>query len=176
MHAMERQRGRIPVAGFTLVELMIVVLVLGILAAIVIPQFTDHTSDARLATVDHDLVEIRQAIELYYQQHGAYPGEVDAASGAVPASNPETAFVSQLTRFTNRNGVVSPSRTTEFRYGPYLRTESLPVNPFVGDNTLTADVGAANLSVDLYDGTSAWKFAVPTGRFIANSAPEHSER
>jgi len=173
---MERARGRITVAGFTLVELMIVVLVLGILAAVVVPQFTGHTSDARLATVDHDLAEIRQAIELYYQQHGAYPGEVDPASGAAPASNPEAAFVAQLTQFTRRDGVVSPSRTAEFRYGPYLRSQKLPVNPFRGDNTLAADAGATNLSANLYDGTSAWKFAVPTGRFIANSAPEHSER
>jgi general secretion pathway protein G len=170
------ERGRRRMTGFTLVELMIVVIVLGIMAAIVIPQFTDHTSDARLATVDHDLNEIRQAIELYYQQHGNYPGAVDPASGMVPASNPETAFVTQLTQFTDRRGVVSSTRTAEFRYGPYLRTQSMPVNPFSGDNTLTAAVGSTSLSTDLYDGTSAWKFALPTGRFIANSAPDHAER
>ncbi len=51
--------------GFTLVEILIVVVILGILAAIVIPQFTDASVDAKTARVRTDLQTMRSQIELY---------------------------------------------------------------------------------------------------------------
>lgn len=162
--------------GFTLVELLVVVVILGILVAAVVPQFTDHTNDARLATIDRDLTEVRAAIERYYQEHRAYPGAVDPASGTAPAADPDQAFVQQLTTYTDASGRVSPTRSAVFRYGPYLRHSQLPVNPFRGDNTLVADGSITSLTAGIYDGSSAWKYAVPIGRFIANSAPEHADR
>src|SRR5213075_1841380 len=57
-------------SGFTLVEILIVVIILGILAAIVIPQFTNASSDARKSSVASTLQTLRGQIELFKIQHG----------------------------------------------------------------------------------------------------------
>jgi len=60
--------------AFTLVEILIVVVILGILAAIVVPQFTNASSEAQVSNVESQLQTIRNQIELYRaQNNGAYP-------------------------------------------------------------------------------------------------------
>jgi general secretion pathway protein G len=60
--------------AFTLVEILIVVVILGILAAIVVPQFTNASSEAQVSNVESQLQTIRNQIELFRAQHnGAYP-------------------------------------------------------------------------------------------------------
>ena len=55
--------------GFTLVEILIVVVILGILAAIVIPQFTQASTEAKTNSLCSDLQTLRSQIELYKVQH-----------------------------------------------------------------------------------------------------------
>jgi prepilin-type N-terminal cleavage/methylation domain-containing protein len=57
--------------GFTLIEILIVVVILGILAAIVIPQFTDAAGEASRANLQSQLQTIRSQIELYNVQNPA---------------------------------------------------------------------------------------------------------
>ena len=59
--------------GFTLIEILIVVVILGILAAIVIPQFTDAAEDAQLASAQSTIQTIRGQVELFNVQTGGYP-------------------------------------------------------------------------------------------------------
>jgi prepilin-type N-terminal cleavage/methylation domain-containing protein len=59
--------------GFTLIEILIVVVILGILAAIVVPQFTNAADEANDAAVRSQLQTLRGQIELYYAQNSAYP-------------------------------------------------------------------------------------------------------
>src|SRR3954463_12066932 len=60
--------------GFTLVEILIVVIILGILAAIVIPQFTNASEDARKSSLSSQLQTLRSQVELYKLQHrDSYP-------------------------------------------------------------------------------------------------------
>lgn len=69
--------------GFTLVEILIVVVILGILAAIVIPSFANATSDTQKTAFVQDLRTFEKAIMLYHGEKGEYPP--DGGSGTVPA-------------------------------------------------------------------------------------------
>jgi type II secretion system protein G len=151
--------------GFTLVELLIVVIILAILAAIVVPQFVASTDDARLAALDSNLRNIRAAVALYNQQHGEYP----AANGDGTAlANTEAAFLSQLTTFTDADGDAQATSDATHIYGPYLTRSTMPADPFL--NVATVEVG--NAGTLPLTGTAGdpggWKFDTVTGQFICN--------
>jgi prepilin-type N-terminal cleavage/methylation domain-containing protein len=64
--------------GFTLVELVVVILILGILATVAVPRFLDLSTDAAQGALQQDLAVIRNAIELFAVQNGgALPGQSD---------------------------------------------------------------------------------------------------
>ena len=64
-------------SGFTLVEILIVVVILGILAAIVIPQFTGASTEAKESSLVSNLQSIRSQIELFKIQHNdILPGQI----------------------------------------------------------------------------------------------------
>ena len=67
--------------GFTLVEILIVVVILGILAAIVIPQFTDASTQSKVSSCKSSLKSMRGQIELYKIHHGVYP---NLTNGSLP--------------------------------------------------------------------------------------------
>lgn len=65
--------------GFTLVEILIVVVILGILAAIVVPQFTNASNEAVKGAIQSQIQTIDSQIELFRVQHqGAFPNDEDA--------------------------------------------------------------------------------------------------
>jgi type IV pilus assembly protein PilE len=64
--------------GFTLIELMIVVVVIGVLATIAYPSYMDYTQRARLAEARSELMNSRAKLEQYYQDNRQYTG-ADAA-------------------------------------------------------------------------------------------------
>ena len=120
--------------GFTLVEILIVVIILGILAAIVIPQFTNASSNAKVSSLTSDLQTIRDQIELYAVQHNdTYP----TAGG----------FVAQMTATTDISGNAGAG------FGPYM--QSVPTNPFTLTNTVGN--GAYGASAWYYDGAGNFR-------------------
>ncbi len=165
-------------AGFTLVELLIVVIILAILAAIVVPQFASSTDDAKLSALDTTLANMRAAIDLYYQQHGKYPGAVvstgatcdsGAADTTGSTANTKEAFIAQLTRYTNAAGQACTGSGANFKYGPYLKKDVLPDNPITTKNALAiSTAGTLGMVSTLTDGSGGWKFDTKTGQFIAD--------
>lgn len=162
--------------GFTLVELVIVVLILSVLAAIVVPQFAASTDDAKVAALDSSLAGIRNAVDLYYQQHGHYPSSVAASGATCPgtgtagtgAVDSEQAFLEQLTRYTNAAGQACSTTDATFKYGPYYKKDALPNDPVVETINTVAVVTAGDLAMTA-DGTNGgWKFDNITGKFIMN--------
>jgi prepilin-type N-terminal cleavage/methylation domain-containing protein len=140
-------------SGFTLVEILIVVVILGILAAIVIPQFTSASTEAKEAALVSDLQSMRSQIELYKIHHNdELPGDPLNSSGGVD-------FTTAMTSLTNVDGVVDTSNGADplFRFGPYMRL--IPVNPFTEFNTVTTDT--ARLAAGLPDG--GWHFVTSGG-------------
>jgi len=60
--------------GFTLIELMLVVIIIGVLAAMVIPRFVGRTQQARVARAEADInVNLATALDLYELDNGFYP-------------------------------------------------------------------------------------------------------
>lgn len=158
--------------GFTLVELLIVVIILAILAAIVVPQFASTTDDAKVSSLDSNLTAVRSAIDLYYQQHGKYPGAVAGTQGACVASVEgagtvgAVSFDTQLRYYTSAAGAVCDIKSGPFLYGPYLK-KGLPKNPMTDLATLAIEtIGSLNMTDD--GAVAGWKFDTVSGKFIAN--------
>lgn len=145
--------------GFTLVELMIVVAILGILAAVVVPAYSDHTLSAKESAVKSNLNVMRAQIELYRLHHrGSRPGYVNGS--AVPV----TTMQLQLTGTTTDTGDASSNvvPTTPYLRGPYLR--QIPQNPF---NQLSTIAYAADFATA--DGASSgWLYNPATGEICLN--------
>ncbi|MGD0769681.1 MAG: prepilin-type N-terminal cleavage/methylation domain-containing protein [Tepidisphaeraceae bacterium] len=100
--------------GFTLVEILIVVIILGILAAIVIPQFTNASQNARESSLQSTLQTLRSQIQLYKLQHGD--------------SLPD--LVADWTPLTGPTSYGNPTQT----FGPYM--QAIPVNPMNGNSNV----------------------------------------
>ena len=135
--------------GFTLVEILIVVVILGILAAVVIPQFTDASTEAKTSSVKTDLQTVRAQIELYKIQHN---DQLPTAGGLT--------FAAAMTGQTNIGGTAGTD------YGPYL--QKIPTNGFNNLDTITAGTGTPG------GGGSGWYFNTSTGAFNANDSNEHA--
>ena len=162
------------VKGFTLVELLIVVIIIGILAAVAIPQFSESSTDAKLAALDADLAAMRSAVELFYHEHGgAYPGVIQnhSAGGGTPAAHTSTAdaWVKQLAMYSDSTGNTVDTKSSSYPKGPYLR--SVPKNPLAASGTdddgVTVTTDAGPMTADGTP-TTGWKSSNITGRVIAN--------
>ncbi|MEM7681825.1 MAG: prepilin-type N-terminal cleavage/methylation domain-containing protein [Planctomycetota bacterium] len=132
--------------GFTLVEILIVVVILGILAAIVIPQFSSASDAAKSGNLETQLRQIRSQITLYSNEHN---GDYPTLTGA---------NWDDLIQFTDIDGGNSATQTATHVYGPYLLEE--PINPFTNSSLVNTTVtgGAA---------TDGWAYNVATGEVRA---------
>jgi type II secretion system protein G len=139
-------------SGFTLVEILIVVVILGILAAIVIPQFTEASTEAKTSSLCTDLQTMRSQIELYKIQHNdALPDMAVAAAGGDNA----------LTQTTDIDGVVVAVGAAD-SYGPYI--QKIPTNQFNDLDTIREEAGVSTAGAD----TAGWVFNTDTGAFNAD--------
>lgn len=120
--------------GFTLVELLIVVSILAILAALVVPRFTDASTTAQTSAVKKTLRSARVSLQRYKLDHNDNYPEIDDMWAA-------------LTGKTDADGTINASGD----FGPYLKTT--PVNPFTGSSTVVAFGAGADTDGFEYDAT-----------------------
>jgi len=149
--------------AFTLVEVLIVLIILGILATIVIPQFTSASQQARENTLRDDLRFMRTQIGVFKAQHrDAPPGYPGGVQTAAPTA---ADFYEQMTMFTDVSCNTNASATTVFKFGPYL--SKMPANPLNNlDTVLIVGNGAA---VPAPDDSTGWIYKPQTQEFHANS-------
>ncbi|MEE8459898.1 MAG: prepilin-type N-terminal cleavage/methylation domain-containing protein, partial [Phycisphaerales bacterium] len=93
--------------GFTLIEILIVVVILGILAAIVIPQFTDAAGEASRSNLQSQLQTIRSQIELYNVQNPADAYDAGTALGDFWSHLIENNYLQTLPKNPLQNGSTS---------------------------------------------------------------------
>ncbi len=68
-----RSRSALLQRGFTLIEIMVVVVIMGILAALVVPKLMGRTDDARIIAARQDIATLMQALKLYKLDNQRYP-------------------------------------------------------------------------------------------------------
>lgn len=148
------------IRGFTLVEVLIVVVIMAVLAAVVIPQFSSSTDDAKRSTGEFNLSTMRSLIQTYKGQH----------NGATPVLDVPNKSLTVLLSKTKIDGTID---NTTGMYGPYL--VEFPENPF----TRSKDVKAiANDPATLGDVTAGnvggWLYNATTGNIWLDSDPGYN--
>jgi prepilin-type N-terminal cleavage/methylation domain-containing protein len=135
--------------AFTLVEILIVVVIMAVLAATIIPQFTASTKDAQDSTAVFNLQALRSQIELYKAQHGGTP----------PAT------LDKLTNRTNSSGTTGTDAAT-YPLGPYMLR--LPENPLNGKSEVEAITTYPPAAAGAT--TAGWLYHSTSGNIYLNDA------
>lgn len=143
--------------GFTLVEVLIVVVIMAVLAAVVIPQFSASTDDARKSTTEFNLSTIRSLVQTYRGQHNS----------ALPVVNGTQTLADVLTGKTKADGTVD---ATNGVYGPYLL--EFPENSFSGSAAVKIITNDPPVAGDVTTGnTGGWLYNKTTGGFWLDRDP-----
>jgi prepilin-type N-terminal cleavage/methylation domain-containing protein len=135
-------------AGFSLIELVIVIVIIGIIAAIALPRMGNRAESAKVVRLLEDLNRYQEAIERYKIEHGGRSPAHDS-TGALDASSAN--FIARLTTPTDDDGALRAGGI----FGPYLR--AAPSNSVSKLSTVRIGGAAAGA------GTHGWRYGPNTG-------------
>jgi general secretion pathway protein G len=140
--------------AFTLIEVLIVVIIMAVLAATIIPQFSSSTKDAKESNLKFNLHTLRSQIEMYKEHHlGKYP----------PAATSDD-FAKQMTQKSKQDTTLD----TNGAYGPYV-TGEIPANPLNSSNAVAILSGDTE-PTGATGGTEGWQYNPTHGWFYPNNA------
>jgi prepilin-type N-terminal cleavage/methylation domain-containing protein len=144
--------------AFTLVEILVVVVLLGILAAVVIPSVAHSGTAARESAMASDLSLLRRFVLIYKSQHlEVSPGYPNGDTMATPTGD---TFVVQATLSSKAGGQTAAQGTAGFNYGPYL--SRIPENPLNNKETVQMVPNGSPFPAAA-DGGHGWTFRPETG-------------
>lgn len=163
---MRRRAVRRAARAVNALELTIVLAILGLVAAIAIPNLTQARPRNPEDELREQLRTLRSAIELYFRDHGEYPGwnpaGVDAPAGS------EAALIAQLTRRTDASGQALEADDARVGFGPYVG--GLPGCPVAGGCARVVVVLDEALPRARPELQAGWIYNARTGALCANSA------
>jgi prepilin-type N-terminal cleavage/methylation domain-containing protein len=139
--------------GFSLLELVIVVVIMGIVAAVAIPRMSRGSAGAGDAALSGNLAILRSAIDMYAGEHG----------GTYPAVG---TIANQLTLYSSVTGATNATKTSTYMYGPYLRkVPKLPVGAKKGQTGIAAASGD----------TIGWIYTAASGTIVSNTTASEKD-
>jgi type II secretion system protein G len=141
--------------GFTLIEVLIVVVIMAVLAALVIPRLTDTSNDAKQSTLSHSMHVMRSQIELYRADHLTYPTIQDN----------DLPQLTYATDGTGKTGTPGP----DYPFGPYV-VGGLPPNPFDSSCKVTAVATPGQKPTAVVGALGGWQYDVTNGAVWPNHA------
>jgi len=151
-------------SAFTLVEVLVVVILLGILAAVVVPQFSTATANARASMLRDDLRIMRMQIAVFTEQHlGIPPG---FPLGKIEDGASEQVFIDHMTLASNMYCQLADLGTEGYPYGPYMR--EMMTNPI--NDMATIRIIAANEPLPtVAAGTHGWIYCPSRPAFFSDA-------
>ena len=150
--------------AFTLVEILVVVVLLGILAVVVLPLVAGSSISAKESALAHDLQMLRRFALIYKCQHlEVGPGYLNGDTTAAPT---EQALIDQMTMSSNPHGQTAVVGTAGFERGPYMM--KIPVNPLNNLSTVQMLGDADNFPANA-DNSHGWIYKASTSEVRSDS-------
>ncbi len=144
-------------SGFTLIEVLLVVVIMAVLAGTIIPRYLGIADDAKASTLNHNLHVLETQLEIYREQHlNCYP---TIQANGLP----------QLTSATNAAGEMG-APGPQYPLGPYIL--EAPMNPFDGSKQVTAVAVPGQPPTGVVGTLGGWQYDVTTGTIWPNH-PEY---
>jgi type IV pilus assembly protein PilA len=140
--------------GFTLIELMIVVAIIGILAAVAIPAYQDYIVKSKLTKVTSTLDPIKTALAMYYQENGGFPGATDSITTNDTGNQPSAGTVWNSLGFSIYPTL--PAELNSIWYTPNVTTGNSPTFAInlVLTNIKTLTIDGQTVSISPTSGTA----------------------
>jgi len=144
--------------GFTLIEILIVVVIVAVLAATVIPRFASSTEDAKQSALEYNMKVMREQAQIYQAHH----------LGDLPTLRDND--LPQLTGATNVHGEIG-TPGDDYPFGPYVDA-AIPVNPFDESNKMTAVAVQGQKPTRAVGNRGGWQYDESNGAVWPNH-PEY---